>query len=400
MKTLAPKEREYTVWDAEAPGFGVRVRPSGAKRFVFAYRPGGGRTGRMRWVTIGAPGPMAVEEARKIARDHYEAARKGLDPAGKRDAHRAAPSMDALFEAFLERGSLHTRSERSERTTAEYRRMIAKDLSPALGRMKVADIRRDDVEKLHRRMRDRPFLANRALSLLRAVFRMAEVLEWRPQSSNPAQLITPYRESKRRDTHRFGAPEMAAFGRALSVLEAEGANAHAVLALRIAALRGLRIGEIRELAWDQIDLERRRAFVTGKTGRREIALPSALVALLEQAPRRGPYVVPGRDGEAPLDYKAIQKVMKRAAIRAGLPDLRIHDLRHFAAFSGAGLGANAVLLRDFMGHRGVAMTAEYVSEIDDPLEELTERIGSATAALLAGGSDDGEGADEQDRGHG
>ena len=61
---------------------------------------------------------------------------------------------------------------------------------------------------------------------------------------------------------------------------------------------------------------------------------------------------------------------------AGVEDLRIHDLRHGFATRGAGLGASAVVLRDALGHKTLAMTSRYISHQNDPVRELAERIGA------------------------
>jgi hypothetical protein len=89
-------------WDDALPGFGVRVRPSGAKSYLFVYRLGGGRRGRQRRLTLGAAngsndGPggsgkrrkvLTPEEARKAAQKASAAVGAGGDPAGAKTAER------------------------------------------------------------------------------------------------------------------------------------------------------------------------------------------------------------------------------------------------------------------------------------------------------------------------
>ena len=52
VDAAGPDAAEYTLWDSEVPGFGLRVRPSGAKSFVLMYRAGG----RLRKLTVGQYG--------------------------------------------------------------------------------------------------------------------------------------------------------------------------------------------------------------------------------------------------------------------------------------------------------------------------------------------------------
>ncbi|WP_338317552.1 Arm DNA-binding domain-containing protein, partial [Bradyrhizobium ottawaense] len=65
---LEKQASEYTVWDSKLPGFGVRVRPTGAKSFIIVYRAGTGRTAPVRRYTVAAVGKLAPEAARTQAK--------------------------------------------------------------------------------------------------------------------------------------------------------------------------------------------------------------------------------------------------------------------------------------------------------------------------------------------
>ncbi|RZN09023.1 hypothetical protein CWO91_19620 [Bradyrhizobium genosp. SA-3] len=72
VDSLEKQASEYTVWDAKLPGFGVRVRPTGAKSFVIVYRAGTGRTAPVRRYTVAAVGKLAPEAARILGtKDHW-----------------------------------------------------------------------------------------------------------------------------------------------------------------------------------------------------------------------------------------------------------------------------------------------------------------------------------------
>ena len=57
VASAEPSEREYVVWDTAIQGFGLRVRPTGAKSFIYVYRDGAGRAGKVKRVTIKADNP-------------------------------------------------------------------------------------------------------------------------------------------------------------------------------------------------------------------------------------------------------------------------------------------------------------------------------------------------------
>ncbi|MCJ9730546.1 integrase family protein [Bradyrhizobium sp. PRIMUS42] len=99
---LEKQPSEYTVWDAKLPGFGVRVRPTGAKSFIVVYRAGTGRTAPVRRYTVAAVGKLAPEAARTQAKILLGNIANGADPAAEKRASR--PKRDRLtFDALADR---------------------------------------------------------------------------------------------------------------------------------------------------------------------------------------------------------------------------------------------------------------------------------------------------------
>jgi Arm DNA-binding domain len=67
IDALQPKAKDLYLWDTSPPGFGVRVRPSGAKTFIYSFRAIGGRSARKARHSIGRYGKITLEQARKSA---------------------------------------------------------------------------------------------------------------------------------------------------------------------------------------------------------------------------------------------------------------------------------------------------------------------------------------------
>ncbi len=70
VDAIDPTGKQFTVWDADLKGFGVRVNVSGSKAFVAYYRV----NGRQRLVTLGRYGKLKVEQARRLAFKHISQA--------------------------------------------------------------------------------------------------------------------------------------------------------------------------------------------------------------------------------------------------------------------------------------------------------------------------------------
>ena len=104
-------------------------------------------------------------------------------------------------------------------------------------------------------------------------------------------------------------------------------------------------------------------------------------------PLAGPpeaFVCPGDDGTAPLTTANMRDAWAAVLRAAGVDDLRIHDLRHAFATRGASLGASALILRDALGHKTLAMTSRYVARQLDPVRTLADRVAADMLGAIAG----------------
>src|SRR5467141_3659968 len=82
----------YTmVWDTQVIGFGLQLRPSGLKTFIFVYR---NKAGRVKRLTIGRYGRVTVDQAREAAKQHNGVKSLGGDPVADRKRNRAAKTAD------------------------------------------------------------------------------------------------------------------------------------------------------------------------------------------------------------------------------------------------------------------------------------------------------------------
>lgn len=394
----------YVVWDTDLPGFCVRVGATGGKTYILKYRVGGGRGGRVRWGVLGQHGTLTPDQAREIARCWAAEVAAGGDPAGEKIARRKSLTVAELMAEYLE-SYVQLRNKPS---TAAYvsdlvRRIICRD---PLAKRKVADVSEADIAHFHARLAKTPTTANRVLAALSKAFALAETWGYREKHSNPFAGVKKYRENPR---ERFLVPaEFAALGEALGaadrgdlVLIEDGkpkpvrVSKWAIAAIRLLIFTGARRGEILGLRWEWIDWQAGCANLPdSKTGRKPLMLPPAALQVLEglERPKSGKgFVIRGgnhSDPETPLvNLKDPWGVIRKAA---GLPDVRLHDLRHsFASVMIAG-GASLPVTGALLGHRDVKTTARYAHLATDPLKAAADQVGGVLAAHLGGpGSDTG-----------
>ena len=368
-------------WDGELTGFGVRVRKSGRKNFVLQTRI----DGKLRWFTIGQHGPLTADEARAKALEILAQAKKGIDP---RDADAKAavePVMADLGKRFLEDYvPVHCKPSTQE----EYRRSVTLFIDPAIGAIRVSAVRRKDIAELHHGLRDKPYQANRTLGVLSKMFSLAEVWGLRPDGSNPCRHVKRFKERKR---ERFLSPEETErLGEVLH--EAEEEMPSAVAAIRLLLLTGCRLSEIQFLRWDYVT-DDCIELPDAKTGGRVVPLGPEARAVLASLPRRddNPWVIAGKLPGSHLTD--LQRPWRRIRERAGLEDVRIHDLRHSFASRALALGESLTMIGKLLGHTQVQTTARYAHLARDSIQTAAARItGSIGGNLMTDKT-----ADQSDR---
>jgi len=366
---------EHFIWDDEIPGFGVRVLPSGRKGYIVQYRSGR----RSRRMSLGPSTVLTCEQARTRAITIIAAARNGDDPAAKRDADREAITVKELAERFDKE---HVSLRVKESTAKGYRRMLEKVIIPALGRHRVTEVTRADVAKIHHDLRHIPYDANRCLEIISKMFSLAEMWGLRPDGTNPRKHIKKYPEEKR---ERFLSPaELRRVGEVLREMEEEGIEfPSAIAAARLLILTGCRLGEIMTLRWEYVD-EAGKALrlPDSKTGAKVVYLGQPAVDLLDRIERvdNNPWVIVGaKTGARLMD---LQPFWQRVRARAGLKDVRIHDLRHTFASAAVAVGQGLPMVGKLLGHTQVQTTARYAHLAADPVRDAANQVASTIAASL------------------
>ena len=371
VDALKSLEREHVVWDDDLKGFGVRVHPSGRKVFIVKTR----YQGRIIKMTIGPHHAVSAAYARVRAAEIITDARAGKNPKGRRSN---APTMRALGERFLKE---YVPNHCKQSTAAEYRRSVELFINPRIGKLRVPDVQRSDIAALHHDLRETPYQANRTLGVLSKIFNLAELWELRPDGSNPCRHVKRFKEEKR---ERFlSDEEYQRLGSALREIEQERSETPAAIAaIRLLMLTGCRLSEIQKLRWEHVDLEAGELKLPEtKTGAKVVHLGEPAIAVLRGIERGGdnPWVIAGRKEDSHLTD--LQHPWRRIRARAGLDDLRIHDLRHSFASGGLLVGEGLPMIGKLLGHTQVQTTARYAHLANDPVKSAANRIANRIAEV-------------------
>ena len=364
-------ERLY--WDSELKGFGLRVSPKGRKTFFVQYRSGN----RTRRAKIGTMGPLTPDMARLQARALLGEVASGDDPAEARRRRRLTPNVSALCDRFLDE---HVSAHLKPQSQYNYGQVIRDAIKPTLGPLKIPDITRADVTALHQTYKDRPYQANRILSVLSKMFNLAELWGYRAEGTNPCRLIQRFKENRK---ERFlSDDELMRLSEILSASEAkDDESVFVVAAFRMLILTGCRSSEIRYLKWEYVTSTHLELPDT-KTGKRSIPLPDAAKEILASLPRSvpNPFVFQGTISEQPVTD--LGKPWRRIRKKAGLEDVRIHDLRHTYASKAISSGMSLVMVGQLLGHTQYQTTLRYAHLADAPAQAAANEVATSLREVM------------------
>ena len=270
------------------------------------------------------------------------------------------------------------------KTMELYRTVIDNHIVPVLGDRPVAALRRSDVAALHHALHDRPAVANSTLQVLSQLYRKAQQWGLAPEGRNPCRSIRKYK-LRLRNRH-LTRDEYRRLGQALRDGEADGlVSAPAAAALRLLILTGCRRDEILTLRWDDVDRHARELRLRdSKSGPCMVALTPAVEAVLDgiRRTRGNPWVIVGKAPGSRL--KTLKSTWRRVKVRAGLHDVRLHDLRHSYATRALALGESLTMIGKLLNHAQMQSTARYAHVLVEAEKAAAARVGDRIASHVAG----------------
>jgi integrase len=364
-----PKTGQILLRDRDLRGFAIRITPSGCKTFVWDGRI----HGRMVRMTIGRCSELSLDEARAKALAIRHDIAIGVDPRIERQKEKRQPSVRDLADLYMEN---HSRPRK--RSWREDERVL-RTYFQSIRTLRASECSREIISKWHQRVGSDHgyYQANRCHALLSSIYGWAIRLGYW-EGNNPAHAIRRFREEHR---ERFlSTTELARLDQAL---EADS-NVYWRAYFRLALLSGARRSELLRARWEDINVtDAIWTIPQTKAGRtHRLPLPTSAIRLLRGLPSRfrGGWVFPShrRSDQHIADANTAWDRIRR---KAGIPDVRLHDLRRSTGSFLAAQGHSLPLIGRVLNHSNPSTTAIYARLDLEPIREALER----NAKLMFGG---------------
>lgn len=366
---LPASGKRDTYQDTKVSGLHLRISSTGIKTFSVFKRIKGGNPER---ITLGRYPDMTIDQARRKTMEINLVIADGRNPAEAKRKLKSELLFGELFEEYLER-----HSKPKKKTWTEDLDKYKNHIEKPLGKRKLSEIDRAAISLIHSNITKagHPIAANRILALISSVFGWAiSAGLW---ENNPAIGI---RRNKEKSRDRFiQSDELPRFFQALSE-ETNGTVRDYIL---ISLLTGARRSNVCSMKWQDINFERAewRIEATKNDTPQTVTLsPEAIEVLQNRKSDDSEFVFPGigKSGHLQEPRKGWERILKRA----GIKDLRLHDLRRTLGSWQAKTGASLAIIGKSLNHKNQNTTAIY-ARLD--LDPVRDSVNTATSAMLAAG---------------
>jgi integrase len=376
--------RKYRFLDVV--GLTVQITSAGSRSGGLTYRSPKVAAERLytigRWPTWSAV--RLIAEAARLRR----LVDTGLDPFEERERIRRARVQEHEAPTFADLAARYLDEHapgKAPEAAADDRAMIRDYVLPALGKLRVVDVVKVDIARIHRSLTKagKPVRANRCLAVMRTMFNLA--IEWQMRLDNPAKGGRGgIKMNPENHCERFLSLEEIA--RLVAVLD-RMPERHVAALVKFLLLTGCRVGEALRAEWAEFDLAAglwvKPAARVKSRKQHKVVLGAETLALLRalKAAADNRYVFPAPETGLPMT--TIKNQWRRIRREAGIEDVRIHDLRHSHASLLIGGGASLKLVQAQLGHADVRTTARYAHIADAAQREAMDRVGAAVTGTSA-----------------
>lgn len=367
--------------DTDLPGLYVEVRATnqGQGTYYLRYKDATNKTCHQK---IGRTTDTSLPDARKRAKTLKAEIQLGADPRGAAKANKAVITFADLFDLHY-LPYVKPRKRSWKRDEELYRLRI----KGAFGHKRLNEISRQQVQKFHTSVLDQGLSAATAdhhVKLIRHALNLA--VEWELLDKNPTTGVPLFNVDNKVE-HYLGEADLECL---LGILRTDSNRNVCLIALYLLST-GCRLNEALQATWAQIDRGNRVWRIPAAQSKskkvRSVPLNDSALDVIQQLDTEGvyPHLFVNRQTGKP--YGTIMKVWSRLRAEAGLPHLRIHDLRHQYASFLVNSGRSLYEVQQILGHSDPSVTQRYAHLSSRSLQEaantasvvIKEANGQATA---------------------
>lgn len=362
-----PGKKKITLFDDALTGFVCEIRRTGGKTYALRFDD---EHGRQRQLKIGDASVLTAEQARKVAQRQKARTLVGENPQAERRIRKQVPTLAELAPRYIE----HVRGyQRAPDITERYLRL---HILPRFGKTHLDQFDQAEiVDWLNGKVKAgyAQATANRWQVIMSHMFRLAG--DW----GVPGAERNPLKGARLKDPNnmkeRFLSSEEIA--RLRAAVE-ESPNPMLAPIVTLLLLTGCRKRELLDARWDQFDLERKTWRIPmSKSGKaRHVPLSDEALKVLEALPRLCEWVVPNVKTLKP--HTAIYNAWDSARRKAGLADVRVHDLRHTLASHLAMSGHSLLIISKVLGHQNTRTTERYAHVSNEALRDAVNAAARAS----------------------
>lgn len=341
------KKTDY--YDEAVTGFVLECRSTGGKTYYLRFD----QNGRQKQHKIGCYEDITFANAKKAAQRLRSEVVMGGDPAARKAEAKAIPLYAELAAMHMADAELHLKSYKLMEA------MMRNHIVVRWGRVRLTDI---DPRAVAQWLADKRAegLAPATVEKIRVIF--GRSFELGARWSVPGCERNPTKGLPRKPLNNARSRYLSA-DEAARLREAASASKNRQLRpiVDLLLLTGARVRELLNARWEHVDVERRLWLIpTSKTGRsRHVPLSGAALEVIAALPRfEGcPWLLPNPATRRP--FTDIKRPWQTARAAAGLPGVRIHDLRHSAASFMVNSGVDLFAVGKVLGHVSVQSTQRY-----------------------------------------